>query len=231
MSRFDIACVTSPWPVPLLRRCAVLLILFHPAQAESLRYNLKWPSGLSLGEATFTSNLTASGNLSTFDLDASLPAYTLQDRYTSSTSAQSCTIQFTRHTTHGQKKSNEQITVSPEGRITRETANGGGKTELPQASCPHDPLALLLALRRDYAQPAQSVLFGQSYPVRFEAAQPETITLNEKSTAADKLICILTLPKSGDYRVELFFLKDSQHTPALIRAPFALGTFSMELVR
>jgi len=30
---------------------------------------------------------------------------------------------------------------------------------------------------------------------------------------------------------EVFFLKDAARTPALVRVPLALGTFSMELVR
>jgi len=219
-----------PYSVFLIKY-ALLLFLFSPLEAESLRYTLKWPSGLSLGEATLSTSLTAQGTASSLDLDASLPAYTIQDRYSSSTSAQSCTIQFTREAIHGSKKINERIIVSPEGKITRETANGGGVTEIPTVRCPHDALALLVALRRNYAQPAQSVLFGQGYPVRFEAATTETIALNDVPTAADKLICILTLPKTGDYRLELYFLKDRTHTPALIKAPFALGTFSMELVR
>ncbi len=198
--------------------------------AETLRYNLKWPSGLTLGEASFTSELTARGDRYTLDLDASLPAYALVDRYTSGTSAQSCTIQFTRETRHGSKNTREQTSVAPDGTITRETI-GGGKTDIPAMPCPRDPLALLTALRKNFAQPAQSVLFGPGYPVRFEAAMSATITLNDKPTPADKVICIITLPKTGDYRLELYFLKDQTRTPALIRAPFALGIFSMELVR
>ncbi len=209
---------------------SVNLLLASLLPAETLRYNLKWPSGLTLGEANFTSELTARGSRYTLDLDASLPAYALTDRYTSATSAQSCTIQFTRETHHGSKSSHEQTTVAPDGAITRETI-GGGKTEIPTYPCPRDPLALLTALRKNFAQPAQSVLFGAGYPVRFEAAMPATISLNDKPTPADKVICILTLPKTGDYRLELYFLKDQAHTPALIRAPFALGIFSMELVR
>jgi len=205
-------------------------LFFTSLSAESLRYNLKWPSGLTLGEANLTSELTSRGNTYTLDLDASLPAYTFHDRYISSTSAQSCTIQFTRETQHGNKKTNERIAVSPDGTITRETV-GGGKTEIAAAPCPHDPLALLVAVRKNLAQPAQSVLFGPGYPVRFEAAGPATVSLNDKPTATDKVICVLTLPKIGDYRLELYFLKDQTRTPALIRAPFALGTFYMELIR
>lgn len=205
-------------------------LFFTSLSAESLRYNLKWPSGLTLGEANLTGELTSRGSNQTFDLDASLPAYTLHDRYTSSTSAQSCTIQFTRESQHGNRKTNERTAVSPEGPITRETI-GGGKAEISVSVCPHDPLALLAALRKNLAQPAQSVLFGSGYPVRFEAAGPATISLNDKPTATEKVICILTLPKTGDYRLELFLLKDQARTPALIRAPFALGTFSMELIR
>ena len=208
----------------------IFLVTASSVSAESLRYNIKWPSGLSLGEASLTTELTSRGTFTTLDLDASLPAFTIRDHYTSSTSAQLCTIQFQRETQHGPKRSNESLTVSAEGKVTRETLNGG-TTVLPAAACPHDALALLSALRRDQNQLPQTVLFGAGYPVRFENAGPQTITLNEKATPTEKLICIVTLPKTGDYRLELFLLKDSARTPALIRAPFVLGTFTMELIR
>ena len=215
----------GPGPVVL-----IFLLTVSSVSAESLRYNIKWPSGLSLGEASLTTELTSRGTFTTLDLDASLPAFTIRDHYTSSTSARICTIQFLRETQHGPKRSNESITVNGEGKITRETLNGG-TTDLPTAPCPHDALALLSALRRDQNQLPQTVLFGAGYPVRFESAGSQTITLNEKPTLTEKMICIVTLPKTGDYRLELFFLKDPTRTPALVLAPFALGTFTMELIR
>ncbi len=201
------------------------------AQAESLRYNVKWPSGLSLGEA----NLSNTGFDSTFEVDASLPAYTIHDRYTSHTNAKLCTIHFERETQHGARHADERIVVGPDGKITRETVKGGS-AEISAGPCAHDALALLFATRLSLQQggklpPAQTVLFGAGYPVRFENSGGENITVGDKTALADKVTCVLTLPKSGDYRIEMFFLRDAARTPALVRAPFALGTFSMELVR
>ena len=199
-------------------------------QAESLRYVIKWPSGLNLGEAS----LNSSGLTFTFEVDASLPAYTIHDRYTSSTTAQLCTVRFERETQHGSKKTNERIVIAADGKIKRETVNGGS-TEIPASSCAHDALALLFATRLSLQQgklpAAQTVLFGSGYPVRFENSGTENITVSDKPALADKVTCILTLPKSGDYRIEMYFLRDLTRTPALVRAPFALGTFTLELVR
>ena len=36
---------------------------------------------------------------------------------------------------------------------------------------------------------------------------------------------------ASEITFEVFFLKDRARTPALVRVPLALGTFSMELVR
>ncbi|MDQ6676711.1 MAG: DUF3108 domain-containing protein [Acidobacteriota bacterium] len=203
-----------------------LLLLLTPLHAESLTYNLIWPSGLSLGEARLTQN----GSLATFDLDASLPAFGIHDHYTSSSNAAGCTVEFTRETAHGGKKANERIRVASDGRITRETVNGG-KTELPFQSCPRDSLALLSYARQSKLPAPQTVLFGSGYPVRFESGGPQTITVSERPTETEKVICILTLPKIGDYRLEIYFARNASRTPVLIRAPFPLGTFAMELVR
>jgi len=225
---------------PSKRKAAVLLIGFVSpfflggAEAESLRYTIKWPSGLNLGEATLSTELAERGYSQTLDIDASLPAYTIHDRYVSVETAALCTIEFERTAEHGPRKTAERIRVAPDGTITRETTKGGSST-IAAGSCPHDALALLFSARRELQQnrlpAAQTVLFGAGYPVRFELAAPENISVSEKPAQADKVICILTLPKLGDYRIEMFFLRDQTRTPALIRAPFALGTFSMELVR
>ncbi len=200
------------------------------APAESLRYNLKWPSGLSLGEAA----LESSGLTFSLALDASLPAFPIRDRYTSSTTAQLCTIRFERETLHGSKKANERIVVSPDGAIKRETV-GGGSTPVTAGPCAHDPISLLfatrLSLQAGKLPAAQTVLYGGGYPVRFEMGGYETVTANDHSVQADKVTCVLTIPKVGDYRIEMFFLRDPVRTPVLLRAPFAIGTFSMELVR
>ena len=215
---------------PLSKLSLLFLSCVFAANAESRRYNLKWPSGLQLGEATVNS----SGLTFTFEVDASLPAYTIHDRYTSSTTAQLCTIRFDRESQHGSKKTNERIVVAPDGKIKRETVNGGS-TDVLAGPCAHDAVSLLfatrLSLQAGKLPSAQTVLFGAGYPVRFENSGTENITVSDKPATADKVTCILTLPKTGDYRIEMFFLRDPTRTPALVRAPFALGIFSMELVR
>lgn len=213
-----------------LRIGFVLTFAAAGLSAESLRYNLKWPSGLSLGEAA----LDSSGLTFSLGLDASLPGYPIRDHYTSSTTAQFCTIRFERETLHGSKKANERIVVASDGSIKRETV-GGGSALVNAGPCAHDPVSLLFATRLGLqavkVPPAQTVLYGTGYPVRFEMGGYETVTSNDRTVQADKITCVITLPKTGDYRLEMFFLRDPARTPVLLRAPFAIGTFSMELVR
>ena len=38
-------------------------------------------------------------------------------------------------------------------------------------------------------------------------------------------------PGSSDYMFDVYFARDAARTPLLITAPFAVGKFSMELIR
>jgi hypothetical protein len=63
-----------------------------------------------------------------------------------------------------------------------------------------------------------------------EYAGAQDVVLNDKRRQADRVVVYLKGPAS-DSSVEIFFDRDPARTPLIIRAPFALGTFSMELVR
>jgi hypothetical protein len=47
----------------------------------------------------------------------------------------------------------------------------------------------------------------------------------------DRIFCTVTVRETQKYEFEVFFARDAARTPLLIRAPFALGAISMELVR
>jgi hypothetical protein len=63
-----------------------------------------------------------------------------------------------------------------------------------------------------------------------EFAGTEMIKLGDTSVEADRLKASAKGP-SSDIDFEVFFLKDAARTPALVRVPLSMGTFSMELVR
>jgi hypothetical protein len=207
---------------------------------EQLRYSINWPSGLSLGEALLGLSLEKSSDASpprlhlTFDLDAAVPGFSVTDRYRSDASPEFCSAEFQRTTTHGQKKNNEKTTFdSQSGTASRETI-GGGKSELKTSSCGRDALAFLYYVRRELSQgripPPQTIFFGAPYEIRLAFAGTQSIRLGDKQVEADRFTAAVK-GTASEISFEVFFLKDAARTPALVRVPLQLGTFSMELVR
>ncbi len=205
---------------------------------ESLHYNINWPSGLSLGEASFSAIRGASEGVNRWtvelSLDASVPGYAVSDRYKSSQTAEFCSVEFDRTYAHGKRKSDETLKFDATKNIaTRETVNGG-KSEIPTAACAKDPLAFLQFVRKELAQgrlpSAQTVVFGAPYQVRVEYTGNQMLKLGDNPVDADRLTATIKGP-STDITIELFFSRDAGRTPLLVRVPFTLGTMSMELAR
>jgi uncharacterized protein DUF3108 len=207
---------------------------------EQLRYSINWPSGLSLGEAQLVSTRQkdaadpAPRQHLEFSLDAGVPGFSVTDRYRSEASADFCSAEFQRTATHGPKKSDESTTFDQQaGTATRET-KGGGKSEVKTPSCARDALAFLYYVRRELSQgrmPApQTVFFGAPYEIRLVFAGTQNIKLGDKQVEADRVTASVK-GSASEIGFEVFFLKDAARTPALVRVPLALGTFSMELVR
>jgi hypothetical protein len=207
---------------------------------EQLRYSINWPSGLSLGEAQLGSarqktEADAAPRLHlTFDLDAGVPGFPVSDRYRSEASNEYCSVEFQRTATHGPKKTDEKETFDQQaGTATRQTKDGG-KSELKTPSCGRDALAFLYFVRRELSQgrmpPTQTVFFGAPYEVKLAFAGTQSIKLADKQVEADRVNASVK-GAASEISFEVFFLKDAARTPALVRVPLAMGTFSMELVR
>jgi hypothetical protein len=214
------------------------LLALPLAAQESLRYSINWASGLSLGEATLTSlpSKPAEGQpVLQFSLkvDASIPGFAVVDEFKSLASANYCSMEFDKSLAHGKRKSKEKIEFS-KGEATRKTLGGGGKTTFSTPSCPKDALTFLQYARREIAlgkvPQSEPVIFGAVYQVRFDYAGEQKIRISDTMTPADRLLGFVKGPKS-DFTFEIFFGRDAQRTPLLIKVPFTLGTFSMELVR
>jgi len=77
---------------------------------------------------------------------------------------------------------------------------------------------------------AQTVYFGAPYQVRLEFAGTQAIRMGDKNVEADRLKASAKGP-SSEISFEIFFLKDTGRTPALVRVPLSLATFTMELVK
>ena len=74
------------------------------------------------------------------------------------------------------------------------------------------------------------MLFGASYSARLVYTGAQDVTINDKRRQTDRVVLYLKGPAS-DSTVEIFFDRDPARTPLIVKAPFAMGTFSMELVR
>ena len=207
---------------------------------ESLHYSINWPSGLSLGEGQLRASKTAPSDTAApkldleFEIEAAVPGFQVLDRYHSSASADFCSVEFDKKISHGRKKTEEKTSFDAATQTAKRETSGGGKSELKTSSCGKDALAFLYFVRHELAQgrmPAsQPVFFGSAYQIHLEYTGTQSIHLGETSVDADRITASLKGP-SSDINFEVLFLKDATRTPALVRVPLAMGTFSMELVR
>jgi len=223
-------------------KCLIFVFCILSASAESLRYSINWPSGLSLGEATLDTTRTREQGAAkgpenwsfAMDIDASIPGFAVRDHYESTAGPDFCSIQFEKRFVHGAHKTEEHITFDPgKNTATRET-QGGGKSDISLSSCGRDALTFLQFVRSELAQgllaPQQQVVFGSVYQVRIEFTGSQSIKVAEQRVDADRILATLKGP-SSNLTVELFFAHDNARTPLLAKIPLSLGTFSVELVR
>jgi len=200
---------------------------------ETLRYNLNWPSGLSLGEGTLTSSKTESGWAVNFVIEASLPGFTLSEQVRSAMSLDFCSVELEKNAQRGRRKASETTTFEG-GKATRTTGSGGGKTEIAVSQCGRDVLAFLQFARQELGQgrvPQQAtILYGAPYRVKMDYAGTQNVMVSEKPVTADRINVSVKGPQA-DVTFEAFFARDAGRTPVLFKIPVAIGTFSLELVR
>ncbi len=208
-----------------------------PFQDESLHYSINWPSGLSLGDATFTAHRTDSGWGFETSFDVAVPGFPLKDKYHSAATKELCSLELDRNIQHGSKTAREKTTFDQkEGRAKRVTLlpEDGGKSEFDISSCARDALAFVYYARQEMgqgrvAQP-QTVYFGSPYAVRIDYTGPQDVTVADKRAVTDHVVVSVKGPKA-DFSFEIFFARDAARTPLEIRVPVSVGTISMELVR
>jgi hypothetical protein len=213
----------------------LFFVCLLPVSAESLRYTINWASGLSLGEATLRADKGKEAWDFEVTMDASIPGFALRDRYHSGATLDLCSLQLEKSFTHGNRKADEKVTFDQQkNTVTRETQNGGGKTEMSVSSCAKDALTFMQFARRELAQgrlaPQQAVVFGAMYQVRIEYTGPQKIKVGDQAADADRILATIKGPTT-DLTVEIFFARDAARTPLLARIPLSLGTFTVELIR
>ena len=207
-----------------------------PYTDEVLNYTINWPTGLSLGEAHLRASKSGDRWHFDFSLDAAVPGFNFADNYRSLANADLCSLEFDKDSTHGKRVDKEKTVFDYHaGSATRTTlAQGGGHTDIDINNCAYDALAYVFYARRELAQgrvpPEGTVLFGAPYSARLVYTGAQDVTINDKRRHTDRVVLYLKGPAS-DSTVEIFFDRDPARTPLIVKAPFAMGTFSMELVR
>ncbi|HTS66099.1 MAG TPA: DUF3108 domain-containing protein [Candidatus Acidoferrales bacterium] len=208
-----------------------------PFQNETLRYNVNWPSGLTLGEVTLTAQKADSGWNFEAVLNVAIPGLSIADRYRSSVTPEYCSTELNRELSRGTKKNTEKTTFDQQGRhATRQTLFplGGGKTELDTPPCARDALAYEYFARKELGQgrmpPAGRIYFGGEYQVRMEYTGAQNLPAAGKPIVTDHVNVSIKGPASN-FTFEVFYARDPARTPLLVRIPVAVGTISLELVR
>jgi len=208
-----------------------------PFTDETLRYNLNWQSGSSLGEATLTAHRSAVGWNLDATLNAGVPGFSLADQLHSAVDPGLCSQEFERDLTHGGMRTDEKINFDQRAGSAARTTSfpaGGGRTDFNIATCARDAVAFAYYARVELGQgrvPApQQVYFGSAYSVRLEYTGAENVTSGGKSVVADRVHAAVKGPKA-DFQCDLFFARDAARTPLSVRIPHPLGVFSLDLVR
>ena len=218
-------------------------MILASASGEVLHYNVNWPSGLSLGEATLRSDHTEEGTAAAagweFDLnlDASVPGFTIRDQYHSTANPDFCSWQLEKKTSRGTRKNEERVSFDPnKTTAVRETVRGdrtGGRAELSVSTCARDALTLLQFVRRELAQgrlPSQQpAVLGALYQVRLEYMGTSPVRVGSQQVDADRFRTSIKGPAS-DLTLELFFARDAVRTPVMLKIPLSLATFTVELI-
>lgn len=198
-----------------------------PFGDEDLAYSINWPSGLGLGESHLRAHQVGTTWNFEMTIEAGIPGFPVKDRYSATATSPLCSISLQRDTTHGSRRVNDNETVNGAS-LTR------GQDRVAVPDCVKDALTFLYFARKELGQgrvpQAQSIVLGGLYPIQMEYAGAQTVKVNDQAMESDKMICSVTTKNSGIV-FEAYFARDAARTPLIIRVPFSMGTFSMELVR
>jgi len=207
-----------------------------PFTNENLEYSLNFTSGVKLGKAHMTARRDPVNGWSfNFVLDASIPAFPIIDRFSSYDGLDLCSLRFDRNFEHGKRKAHELTWFDRTRSVAvRSTKDGGGLSEIPVGLCPHDGLSFFYYLRRELGQgrmpPNDVVLAGAAYRVSMVYAGEQPAVRDGKSISADQVNFTIKGPAS-ETRIQILFARDAARTPLVVRCPFKVGTFSLELIR
>lgn len=204
-------------------------------KSETLRFEVNWPSGLSLGEGELVSSATADGWSFSMKLYAAIPAFAVSESARSKATQDLCSLELRKQGVRGKRETDETTTFDSDAlTATRKTGKGGGKSEMRTGGCPRDALTFIQFLRRELASgrlPAsQPVYYGGAYQTRIQYVGTQQLTFGGESVEADKLTATIK-SSAKEFTVDLFFARDAARTPVVAEIPVAVGKFTVEFLR
>jgi hypothetical protein len=213
------------------------LVGFPFQKSETLRYAIKYASGVSLGEATVSASQSEEGWRFDMNFAAGVPGFSFADTYRATANSELCTIQLDRSIAHGPKKVVEKTTFDQRQRVAeRRTVipAGGGKSEMSLPACAQDALTYSFLARREMGQgrvpQAAKVFLGGPYDVRVDYTGAVEIPSGGKTVTTDHANVYIK-GASSNLTVEVFYARDAARTPLLYKVPVSIGTLTLELVR
>jgi hypothetical protein len=205
-----------------------------PFTSEELRYTANWPSGLSLGEGIFRAQKADQGWNFSLRLSANVPTYAVAEHHRALATSDLCSLRLQKESDRGTRKTREETVFHQSAQSATRTTEKGGKSDFSIPSCARDALTFLYFTRRELGQgrvpPRQQIFFGAAYDIYLEYTGEQKITNKGRPAVTDRVRATVKGAKS-DWAFEMFFARDAARTPLLIRVPFALGNFSLELIR
>ncbi len=215
--------------------CSLLVAQTKPmATPETLRYNVNWPSGLSLGEGQLSAAQADGKWTYAFTVEASVPGYALSESATSRASGEGCSFELTKSGTRGKRKLEETTTFDQKKMTAVRKTKEGGTSDLSLSPCAKDALAFLYHVRSELVAgrlpQSQKVYYGAAYQATLRYIGNQMIRIGGESIDAEHLTATLKGPGS-EVAVDLYFARDAKRTPLLVQAPLPLGKFSLELAR
>ena len=114
--------------------------------------------------------------------------------------------------------------------MAHRATTGGGSSDFRIPDCAKDALTFLYFTRVEMGQGRvplpTTVVFGGPYEIQLEYKGEESL----KNAVTDRLASSARGP-SSNVSFDVLFARDPARRPLLVRTPFSLGTFSLELIR
>jgi len=210
------------------------------ADGERLYYEIAWPSGLSLGEASMSATLegeepeTPAQWRFGFRLQSQIPGFAVSDTVRSLATDGFCSLELEKDLRHGDKRTRERTVFDAESETaTRSNLSGDGVSEFIVDDCPKDALTFLYELRDQLARgripSPQTIYFGAEYSIEFKHLGRETVRVGETDKEGDHLSVTVTGPVS-EHVLDVVIGRDEGRRLLRVEAPLELGKFSMQLL-